>query len=243
MDKNEKKLEKISKMLELVNQDYVSSDEVVTIFKTLIENIQSFKTKIENEVRDKTISIENKVNNLKLKKGDKGDRGDDGKTPKKGIDYFDGEDGKNASEIDIQKVTDQIENDLPKLGERIRDGLELLKGNNRLDYTAIKGLEELIKELISKIKPTSYIGGLSSGGGRIVKSYDLSGSLNGVSKTFTLPSFWRVISILPSSYPNSLRETIDWTSNASAMSITFTDEIEASTTLASGQTLIVIYSE
>lgn len=37
---------------------------------------------------------------------------------------------------------EQIEADLPKLGEPIRDSLELLKDENRLDISAIKGLDD-----------------------------------------------------------------------------------------------------
>jgi gas vesicle protein len=115
------------------------------------------------------------------------------------------------------------------------------------DIENVKKLKKEIEELKDDIKKfgikTVYIGGGNSSGGRIVKSYDLSSSLNGVLKTFSLPAFWRIISVHSSSFPNALRETIDYTSNASAMTITLTGQIDASTTLAAGQTLIVVFSE
>lgn len=90
--------------------------------------------------------------------------GEDGYTPIKGKDYFDGkpgEPGKNGldgivpsiEEVAIEakkgilealtplipKIQD-IEKELPQLGEEIRDALELLTGDERLDISAIKGL-------------------------------------------------------------------------------------------------------
>ena len=141
---------------------------------------------------------------------------------------------------------EEIEAGLPMLGEQIRDSLELLNGNERLKIDAIKDLREELEE-IKKVKTSTgnlvYVGGGSSGGGRIVKSYDISGSLNGVLKTFSLPAFWRVISIHSSSFPNAFRVTTDYTTDAAASTITFTSAITAGTTLAAGQTIIIMYSE
>jgi hypothetical protein len=41
---------------------------------------------------------------------------------------------------EVEKIVNIIEKDLPKLGDSIRDGLELLQGENRLDASAIKNL-------------------------------------------------------------------------------------------------------
>lgn len=142
---------------------------------------------------------------------------------------------------------DDIEADLPRLGTSIRDGLELLQGDERLDKSAVKGIEDIerdVDELKNRKGNTVYVGGGSSGGGRIVKVYDISSQLNGVTKTFTLPAFWRIVSVQSSySVPNTFLPTTHYTSDASAMTITFTSEIEASTTLAAGQGLLVIYAE
>jgi len=60
--------------------------------------------------------------------------------PQKGVDYFDGKDA--DEEAIIAAVETKIEKELPKLGEPIRDGLEILKGENRLDISAIKGVDK-----------------------------------------------------------------------------------------------------
>jgi hypothetical protein len=75
------------------------------------------------------------------------------------------EDGKDADSVQIvQDVLAQIK--LPEYKEtvldspeQLRDKLELLKGNERLDKSAIKGLDELIKELEGKISKGGRIGG------------------------------------------------------------------------------------
>ena len=181
----------------------------------------------------------------------------DGYTPVKGKDYFDGKDADvtqivlEAATLAISEVTEQIptiediEKDLPKLGEKIRDGLELLQGDERLKIEAIDNLREELDELKKKIqvKTSNFIGGGLSGGGRIVKSYDLSTYLDGVTKVFSLPVMWRIISIHSSSFPTAFRETIDYVHDASGNTLTFTSEIEASTTLAAGQTITIIYGE
>ena len=141
-----------------------------------------------------------------------------------------------------------LEKELPKLGFPIRDGLEAIEvEEEKLKIEAIKNLREELDELKKLIRSWGgnkvWVGGGSGGGGRIVKSYDLSSQLNGSTKTFSLPGFWRIISVHLSSVPGILRETVDYTSDASAYTITFTSEIEAAGALLAGQTCVVIYSE
>lgn len=62
---------------------------------------------------------------------------------------------------------EEIENTIPSLKESIRDGLELLKEDERLDKSAIKGIEDL-EEKINKIEKTPTVGG---GGTRGVQLY------------------------------------------------------------------------
>lgn len=237
------------------------------------EEKKNFATKDELEKSIKEIELIPGIKGDKGEKGEKGDKpiagidyplpkdGEPGPVGPMGPSGRDGVDGKDAPPVDINSIVveattkatealkpliptiEQVELDLPKLGAPIRDALELLQGDDRLDKSAIKGLEELIKELRAEIaKRPIYVGG-SSGGGRICKSYDLSASLDGSTKTFSLPSFWRIISVHLSSVPNILRPTVDFTVDGSAKTITFTDALDVGTSLSSGQTLIVVYSE
>ena len=67
-----------------------------------------------------------------------------------------GEDGLDADE---EAIYDRIIQDLPMLGTAFRDGLELLEGDDRLDISAIKGWEELIRELRGSGKSVNIGGG------------------------------------------------------------------------------------
>lgn len=139
------------------------------------------------------------------------------------------------------------EEDLPKYGLPIRDALELLPDGEKLEIEAIQDLRKELDELKKATKnvtsgQAAYLVG-SASGGRIVKSYDLSPYLDGVTTVFSLPAMWRIISIVASSFPNALRETIDWVHNAGTNTLIFTSEISAANTLASGQTVTLIFSE
>jgi hypothetical protein len=198
-------------------------------------------------------------------------KGDDGYTPIKGKDYFDGEDGEDyvLTEKDKEEIASQIKvpvvekeiiiektevikeqpivtNEIKEVAvadtaEQIVDKINTLpeEPDKQIDIKHIKGWKKLVEELIGKSK-TVFVGGGS--GGRLVKTYDLSPDLNGVTKTFTLPAFWRIIDVQIGTIP-PLRPTVDYTSNAGNMTLTFTDEIDASTYLSTGLSAIVIYSE
>lgn len=131
----------------------------------------------------------------------------------------------------------------PDMAEDIRNKLELLQGDERLDISAIKGLEEYDKRM-KVLEERPNIGGWSTAsGGKIMKYYDLTPLLDGSTKTFSLPAFWRVINIQCSSSPSTMRENVDYTVNGSLSQITFAASVDATTTLATGTTLIVLYAE
>lgn len=141
----------------------------------------------------------------------------DGKTPIKGRDYFDGINGKDGTLIKA---------------EEIRDKLESLEGEDRLDASAIKGLEAILSDIKGlKQRPTGN-GGMM--GRDLIKDVDISASFNGSTKTFNIHGIWNIISVSLSSYPfGSLRKNIDYTFTTTT--ITFGDTIDAATQLAAGQ--------
>lgn len=88
---------------------------------------------------------------------------------------------------DDKEIIENIEKDLPKLGESIRDGLELLEGDDRLDKKAIKGLEELE----NRINLTGKSGGVSNA--RIIQAFKYIlktespvGDIDGVNTQYTV---------------------------------------------------------
>lgn len=100
-------------------------------------------------------------------KGDKGDRGFpglDGYTPIKGKDYFDGEQGKPGKDGS------------PDTAEQVRDKLEELKEDERLDISAVRGVDKKIekiakkiaKEEVKKIEPSTVTVMGSGGSGTLI---------------------------------------------------------------------------
>ncbi len=137
---------------------------------------------------------------------------------------------------------EQFKLDIPKFGDEIRDALELLQGEERLDISAIKGLQEIIDGL-KQLSQSRGIHALpTSGGGRIVKSYDLSPKLDGITNVFSLPAMWRIIEVKLFSKP-VLQPTVDWVYDAVAHTLTFNAGVDPATDLAAGQTCLIIYGE
>lgn len=144
-----------------------------------------------------------------------------------------GEPGKPADESLIIKT---IENDLPVLGTAIRDSLELLQGEERLDKKAIKGLEDWQKVVEKKAGERALTTGIV--GREMFKEIDLSSQLDGVTKTFNIQNVWRILTVDIDSYPyGAMQKTTDYTWTPTT--ITFGTSIDAATQLATGQKCIL----
>lgn len=166
--------------------------------------------------------------------GERGEPGAPGRDGKDGLDGAPGKDGKDGRNgIDGRDGKDGTPGHIKDLApQEVRDLLELLPEGEKLSIDAIENLRE---ELSKKSKVVVSGGGIT--GRDIVKPYDLSPYLDGVTKTFNIPGTWYVISVATSSVPHALRPTIDYT--WTPQTITFTSEINADTTLAAGQTVIL----
>lgn len=121
-----------------------------------------------------------------------------------------------------------------KVGEDYRNALEALPEGDKLAIEAIEGLRKELNDL-KRVRATGPTGGII--GRDLIKDYDLSPYLDGVTKTFNIPSVWNIISVDCSSFPHALRKNIDFT--YTSQTITFTSEIDESTTLAAGQTVVL----
>lgn len=143
------------------------------------------------------------------------------KAPVPGVDFRLPEDGKDGS---------------PDTPEKVRDKLENLEGEERLDVSAIKGLQEEIKKLKSIVSEARPIFG--PGKTKIIV-LDLSDQLDGSTKTFPIGTHFGIVGVWSSSSPFAWRPTIDYTEVGKT--IVFDAAIDASVSLAPGQTLIVQY--
>lgn len=124
--------------------------------------------------------------------------------------------------------------------EEVRDSLETLKDENRLDFSAIKGWKEELKDFFGKIGQPAQSHPILRHG-HTVNSYDLSDHLDGITSTFNIPAVWQIISVHSTSFPFSFRQTVDFTWTPTT--ITFTSQIDPATTLAAGQTITILYAE
>lgn len=152
------------------------------------------------------------------------------------------QDGKDADEEKIIErvratlpTVEDIENNLPKLGERIRDALELLQGDNRLDINAIKGLKEDLEDRFERVR--AQIASMRSIGRariQVTQRVDLSDQCDGVTKTFNLgrKDVVAVLGVFSTQFPVNYNFSGDWTLSGSQL--TLGDDVDAP---ASGQTL------
>lgn len=141
-------------------------------------------------------------------KGDKGDKGERGEKGDKGER---GEDGSNGEKGDKGDLGEKGADGSPDTPEQIREKLESLKDDERLDKSAIKGLEEEIKKLQLIIESLPR-----GGGGRgkipIVKVENLTSQVNGVLKTFALPrDTVRVLGVFGTQFPVIFDPSVDFT--------------------------------
>jgi len=199
----------------------------------------------EQEINKIVSDMAKEVKRWIPKDGAKGEKGEIGKPGKDGRDGIDADETKIIKEvikqIPIPKDGINGADGGPDLAETIVAKLESLEDDERLDVKAIKGIEELVKRLEKKIDgKVIYVGG---GDRKHSKQYDLSPYLTGVLKTFSLPAFWEVTGVVCSSFPNALRPIIDYTTDAGLSQIVFTSAIDAGSTLAAGQTVIVFFDE
>lgn len=158
-------------------------------------------------------------------------------------DGLDGRDGKDADEDSIvEKVIanfkiptiEEIKDDLPIMGEEVRDSLELLQGDARLEMSAIKGLEEKLEELLKLAKIGTTVRGV--GPVNQVQYADLTDQCDGATKEFEIPRARHIIQLTGTQYPIILRPEVDYT--VSNKILTLTDEVSAP---SEGQTLTLLY--
>ena len=106
--------------------------------------IEDYLSKVETATNQKMREVDIKIKELK-----------------NGIDGKDADEQAIADKVlrEVQStIIEKIEKNLPKLGEPIRDALELLAGDQRLDKSAIRGLDELLEKHNGQNIP--YVGGI-----------------------------------------------------------------------------------
>jgi len=139
---------------------------------------------------------------------------------------------------DIYNSFKELEAKIPKIPEEmkaeiIRNKLESLEGDERLDKSAIKGLEEIVSRLEKGIasRPSS----LGMRKVPIIKRIDLTSQVDGVVTSFTLPrDTVEVLGLWSTQFPITFNSS-DWSLSGNTLTINSSIPV-----IQSGQTLMVI---
>lgn len=174
MDTEERKLEKLLKLIELTDNDYVSAEEIASILETLVSYIKSAGEENESKIETLATEISNRLEEIVLT----------GKENNLKSEQLVNE-AKQATLSEIKILTRQlndeikrVQNLIPRLPdlsflerrineverkipvvpkveeitpEQVRDKLESLTNDERLDVSAIKGIEDLIKQFANTL--------------------------------------------------------------------------------------------
>ena len=141
----------------------------------------------------------------------------------------DGKDGQKGAKGDRGEKGEPGSPDKP---EDVRNKLEKLKGDERLDKKAIRGLDDVLSQMQSQ---TNVI----SRGGPAVNSVqfaDLTAQCNGVLTSFEVPRHRFALMLVGTQFPIIYRNITDFTT--SNKTLTLTSEVSAP---ATGQSLIFLY--
>ena len=221
------------KKLEAYDQDkdLAMFDEIQNISEALnnFKNVEMVKIKGDTgEKGDKGDTI----------KGDKGKTGDLGKEGKKGKDGKNGENGKDGEKGEQGEQGEKGEDgEIKNLSpDELRDSLELLEGEERLDQSAVKGLSDFVKKIEKKIKDIGQGKAFGTGPANLVQYADLTGQCDGSTKEFNVPLHRKVVMLTGTQFPLIYRPTTDFTT--ANYTLKLTSEVNAPDT---GQTLIFQY--
>lgn len=171
MNDTEKQLAKVEKLFSMISEEYVKPEQVIAIFeaisgaiketkKQIEQNMADNKGEIDNELKDILSSLRTRESNLEsLVNQVKQNAGQEldiiAKQLKTEVNRIENlipaiADPVNIVPLEnrISETEDKIKN-LPKekTPEQERDDLESLKGDNRLDISAIKGFSKTFSKL------------------------------------------------------------------------------------------------
>ena len=247
-DKN-KTLERVENLIKTLDEQ-VTKDDFLSAFQSVIDHVAKLDAKFTKALERLTTAFNDVSKTLKessdislsdVRKEVKTILAKALKEQETGMNFIkdkvsklkNGDDG--ISPV-LQDIVEEVLTQLPEQKDILLDSPKQFRDK------VIPIIEELIKEILKDIKglKTRFVGG-GIVGRDIIKEHDLSSSLNGTLKTFALPAFWRILEVTSSSFPITFRKTVDYTTNELTMEITFTSEVDASTMLASGQSITILY--
>ena len=164
---SEKQLKKLEQVLSILETDRASTDEVAMAFEAVLGVIKQLKDQIDQDIKNNKGEMDDLFTGVvaELKKlENRITRTSDQLEAKMGVDIS-AVQKQLLSEVNtlrdlipqlpdltyLENRIDAVESLIPKIpdelsAEQVRDKLETLKKENRLDSSSIKGLEALVKE-------------------------------------------------------------------------------------------------
>lgn len=201
--------ERILDITEKLNEGLVKKEDLIKVFNIFLNVLKDMKSYNETNVANGLKSMQSIVDKCC---SDMDDSEEDIKDTASDLKTFVSDKMKELSKMlynEIEKVKDSIpdvadlspleskieasiaylESKIPQLPEElkaegIRDKLETLTGDDRLDKSAIKGLDEEFKNIDKKIVASTRV----IGGGKSIRGSSFSFSGNGSTTTFYLPT-------------------------------------------------------
>ena len=220
----DEKLNKLEQILSLVESDkitYKEFEEVFAQFVKIVSELKEYYNLKFDDFRVKTEEVGRMVAQIDLR-GFKDDIGSLKDSIKK-VAYKDELKSMEKTLLhpyDIKPLDKRIttleeeERFEKDTAEEIKDKLESLYGEDRLDVKAIKGIEdemEKIRKIAKESKSVTLFGGGGSRG-TVLRKHSLSSQCDGNNKAFSLPIDTRdVIGLFGSQFPIQFDPSGDWT--------------------------------
>ncbi len=198
--------------------------------------LQTYRNHVDKKERDHNTQIVNYEKQIETHKkeaerlqtiarGEKGDigekgesiRGQDGRTPVKGVDYFDGINGKDGKSVNIQDIIDGV--------------IKMIKEKKFIDISHIRNAQGFVKDSIKyKVEELMHGAGKAS-----LTVLPMTETPNGILKVFTIPGATAKPSyiVVDNAWERAttVAGTVNWTWNAGLKQITLsvpaTDDIFA----------------
>lgn len=206
-------LQKLQRLLNLMDSDPLTKESFMAAFKAITEKIKADDEANKRLIADLKTLLETRMSQVDSRYSETDSlskqtieslKADIIASLKKGELTIaerlalvkDGEDAdeERVAEMAMQMVidrlfipsTEDILNDIPQFAERVRDALELLKGDERLDARAVKGLKKLIKDVAKLDKSVQEIKGSATTPSPVSWPRHESFTMNGSDTSVTL---------------------------------------------------------
>lgn len=237
--------DKLQKILELLPDNTITPAELEQFILLVLNVIKESKDKFEQMSREGMGKIQEALDYMEKEHEEHEEEMDEemkemvGECKKMCEEYLkhkpkDGKDGETPDTYPImvesaRMVEERLMPLLPKAEDITKDVMNKT-------YAEMEELRNEIEDLKKEKRTTIINGGVI--GRDLIKDLDISSQLDGATKTFNIQAVWNIISVDLSSFPyGSLRKNVDYTWTPT--SITFTDQIDAPTQLATGQSCIL----